>query len=189
MRNAFACILIALSVLPLRTQGQEPATPLPAPPTPPPFSAATAREIDEIALTEVHSGSTPGLAIGVVEDGLLVYSRGFGFADLKKHVRVSAATQFFAGSIAKQFTAGAILLLAQDKKIDLSDKVTKYVPDLTIAKGITIAQLLQQTSGLPDYTQAPGVNHDPTKPIKIEDLLKAVNQMKPVSAPGSTILV
>ncbi len=185
MRNAFACILIALSVLPLRTQGQEPATPPPSPPTPPPFSAATARAIDEIALTEVHSGSTPGLAIGVVEDGLLVYSRGFGFADLNKHVRVSAATQFFAGSIAKQFTAGAILLLAQDKKLDLSEKVTKYVPELTIAKGVTIAQLLQQTSGLPDYTQAPGVNHDPTKPINIEDLIKAVNQMKPVSTPGA----
>ena len=184
MRDRFACILLALALLPFRAVAQD-STPSQAPATPPPFTETTARAIDAIALAELHSGSTPGLAIGVVEDGLLVYSRGFGFADLNKHRRVRASTQFYAGSISKQFTAAAVLLLAQDKKLALSDKVTKYVPELTIAKDVTVAQLLQQTSGLPDYTQAQGVNHDPTKPIKLDDLIKAVNRMTPASAPGT----
>ncbi len=134
---------------------------------------------------ELRAGSTPGLAVGVVQDGLLVYSRGFGFADLAKHRRVSASTQFFTGSLAKQFTAASILLMVQDKALALGDKVTKYVPELSVAKDVTVAQLLQQTSGLPDYTQAPGVNHDPTKPIKLEEMIKAVNRMKMQSAPGT----
>jgi D-alanyl-D-alanine carboxypeptidase len=175
---------LTFALLPMGAAAQT-APPPQAPPTPAPFTESTARAIDAIALGELHSGSTPGLAIGVVEDGLLVYSRGFGFADIAKHRRVSAATQFYAGSISKQFTAAAILLLVQDKKLSLSDKVTKYVPELTIAKDVTIEQLLQQTSGLPDYTQAPEVNHDPTRPIKLEDLIKAVNRMKLVSAPGA----
>jgi CubicO group peptidase (beta-lactamase class C family) len=125
------------------------------------------------------------LAIGVVQDGLLVYARGFGFADLRQHRRATPETQFYAGSIAKQFTAAAILLLVQDKKLALSDKVTKYVPELTAAKNATVQQLLQQTSGLPDYTQAPGIRHDPTRPIKFADLIRSVNRMPAVSAPGA----
>jgi CubicO group peptidase (beta-lactamase class C family) len=186
MRIAIACILAALTLVPAAAAAQNTPPPLPqAPPTPPPFTPAKARAIDAIALSELHSGSTPGLAVGVVEDGLLVYSRGFGFADLRTHRRANAATQFYAGSIGKQFTAAAVLLLEQDKQLSLSDKVTKYVPELTIAKDVTVEELLQQTSGLPDYTQAPGVNHDPVKPIRLPDLIKAVNRMKPAAPPGA----
>lgn len=188
MRLSAACIVLAFALLPIGAAAQSSPPPVPPPetvPTPVPFTATTAHAIDAIALSELHSGSTPGLAIGVVEDGLLVYSRGFGFSNLSKHRRVNATTQFYAGSISKQFTAAAILLLVQDKKLALSDKVTKYVPELSIAKNVTVGQLLQQTSGLPDYTQAPGVNHDPETPIKLLDLIKAVDTMKPGPAPGS----
>lgn len=179
-------MLLALAAAPAFALAQTPNPALPqAPPSPPPFTAATAHAIDDIALAELHSGSTPGLAIGVVEDGLLVYSRGFGFADLRNHRRATAGTEFYAGSISKQFTAAAMLLLVQNKQLALTDKVTKYVSELSIAKDVTIAQLLQQTSGLPDYTQAPGVTHDPTKQLPLDDLIKAVNQMKMAAAPGS----
>ena len=186
MRNPFACILLALAAAPAFAMAQDANTTLPqAPPSPPPFTAATAHAIDDIALSELHSGSTPGLAIGVVEDGLLVYSRGFGFAGLHNHKHVNAATEFYAGSISKQFTAAAMLLLTQSKQVALTDKVVKYVPELSIAKDVTIGQLLQQTSGVPDYTQAPGVTHDPTKQIRLDDLIKAVNRMKMASTPGA----
>lgn len=149
------------------------------------LTAAQIRAIDNLALAEVHAGTTPGVSIGVVKDGLLVYGRGFGFADLSKHVRAGAATEYYAGSIAKQFTAAAVLLLAQAKKLSLSDPVTKYVPELRVARGVTVAQLLTHTSGLPDYTAAPGVPHDPTKPVRLAALIAAVNRMKPAFAPGS----
>lgn len=158
-----------------------------APPSPAPFTAAKARAIDAIARGELHAGTTPGLAIGVVEDGLLVYARGFGFGDLAKHLRATPQTEFYTGSLAKQFTAAAVLMLAQDRKLALTDKVTHYVPELAIARNVTLAQLLQQTSGLPDYTAAPGVPHDPAKAVNLDELIKAVNRMKPAFAPGSQV--
>lgn len=152
----------------------------------PAFSPAMAKRIDTIGKGEVVSGRTPGIAIGVVEDGRIVYAHGFGYGDLKTHRGIGAGTEFYIGSISKQFTAAAMLLLAQNGKLSLNDKVTRYVPELTVASGVTIAQLLQQTSGLPDYTKAPGIALDPTKPLKLADLLAAVDKMPPASPPGST---
>jgi len=63
--------------------------------------------------------------------------------------------------------------------------VTKYVPELTIARDITIAQLLQQTSGLPNAAQSPALAHDATKPVSIDAIVKALNRMKPSAAAGS----
>ncbi|HZZ65454.1 MAG TPA: serine hydrolase domain-containing protein [Candidatus Baltobacteraceae bacterium] len=184
MRKEFACMLFfALAMPPFCAAAQ--VAPVQAPATPPPFTRATARAIDAIGLSELHSGSTPGMAIGVVEEGLLVYARGFGFADLGTHRRATPATQFYAGSVSKQFTAAAVLLLVQDKKIALSDTVTKYVPELRIAKNVTIQQLLEQTSGLPDYTQAPGIDHDPNRPVRLDNVIAAVNNMQPAGAPGA----
>lgn len=182
MRNGIACCVLALALCGMPASAQE--TPPPAAPSAPPFTQSRARAIDAIAEGEMRAGSTPGMAIGVVEDGLLVYARGFGYANLAQHRRAGAATEFFAGSISKQFTAAAALLLVQDKKLSLDDKVTKYVPELTIAKNVTVGQLLSQTSGLPDYTNAPGIAHDPAKPVKLAELIKAVDRMQPASAPG-----
>ena len=183
MRNAIACFFLAIALTSASAGAQE-SPPPQAPPSAPPFTSARARAIDGIVQGEIRAGSTPGIAVGVVEDGLLVYARGFGFANVSRKRRVGAATEFFAGSISKQFTAASVLLLVQDKKLSLEDRVTKYVPELSIARNITIAQLLQQTSGLPDYTNAPGVAHDPTKPMKLADLIKAVNRMTPAAPPG-----
>jgi CubicO group peptidase (beta-lactamase class C family) len=182
MRKALACLalLAALTCVPVAAQD----TPVAAP-TAPPFDGEKARAIDAIAQGEIKSGSTPGMAVGVVEDGLLVYARGFGIANIAMHRNVAAGTEFYAGSIAKQFTAASILLLAQDKKLSLSDKVGKYIPELRIARNVTISQLLHQSSGLPDYTSAPGVYHDPTRPVKVDDLIKAVDRMEPAFAPGT----
>lgn len=183
MAHRVLSFTLALAFLPVAAAAQS------APPaqlqTPAPLTQAKIRAVNAIAQAELHAGATPGLAIGIVEEGLLVYAHGFGFSDLQSHARVSPQTQFYAGSLAKQFTAASVLMLAQDKKLALSDKVTKYVPELAVAKDVTIEQLLHQTSGLPDYTAAPGIQHDPTKPVKIANLIKAVNSMKPAAAPGS----
>jgi CubicO group peptidase (beta-lactamase class C family) len=184
MRNRLAGVLLALTLSPLAAGAQQAPPPQTAP-TPVPFTGARARAIEAIVQGELRSGSTPGIAIGVVEDGLLVYARGFGYANLESRRRVGAATEFYAGGLSKQFTAASILLLAQDKKLSLDDRVTKYVPELSIARNVTIAQLLRQTSGLPDYTNAPGIAHDPSKPVKIGDLLKAVNRMPLAAQPGT----
>ncbi len=143
------------------------------------LSPNLAAQIDEIARDEVHAGRTPGVAIGVVEDGRLVYARGFGFATISKHVPMTPETQFFAGDVTMEFTAAAVLLLVQDGKVSLDDRVSKYVPELH--SDVTVAQLLTQTSGFPQY---PGAR-DMTRSVKIGDVVAALNAAKPVAPLGT----
>jgi D-alanyl-D-alanine carboxypeptidase len=149
------------------------------------FTPAMSAQVDALALDELHAGRTPGLAIGIVEDGRLVYARGFGFAILANHVPMTPDTEFYVGGITMQFTAAAVLLLVQDGKLKLDDKVSKYLPNFHSADDITVAQLLTQTSGLPDYTQTPNGSLDFTHSIKINDLFAAVDQMKAAAPPGA----
>lgn len=182
MRTATACVLAALVLLPGTARAQQPA---PTPPQAPPFSGAMARAIDAAARAEIASHSTPGLAVGVVEDGLLVYSRGFGYAHVANKRSVSASTQFYTGSLTKQFTAACVLMLAQQKKLSLDDRVTKYIPELSVAKNVTLRQLLQQTAGLPDVRQSASIPRDLTRPVKAEDLIKAANALPMQAKPGT----
>jgi D-alanyl-D-alanine carboxypeptidase len=141
--------------------------------------------IDRLGGYEVRAGHSPGLAIGVVEDGRIVYARGFGFANVARRMRFGAQTETYTAALSMQFTAAAVLLLAQNGKLKLGDEITKYVPELTLAKNVTVGELLAQTSGLPDVTKAPGVPHDLTRPLKLAALLAAMNRMK-VSAPAGS---
>ncbi len=134
-----------------------------------------------MAREEVHSGRTPGIAVGVVEDGRLVYARGFGFATLANHAPMTPDTEFFTGGLTMQFTAAAVLLLAQDGKLRLDDLVTKYVPELRVNPTTTVTQLLTQTSGLPAYGTPGDMQHN----VKMADLLRALNKAKPAAAPGA----
>ena len=160
------------------------ATLTPAPPMHT-FTATMERQVDDLGNRIVQEKRSPGLAIGIVEDGRIVYARGFGYSDITKHARWSPGTQTYIGSISKQFTAATVLLLQQAGKLKLDDPVTHYVPELTIANGVTIRQLLNQTAGLPDLVAAEGSNPDLTKSIKPADLLAALNKLQPVSPPGS----
>lgn len=142
-------------------------------------------QIDRMARNELHAGRTPGLAIGVVESGRLVYAHGFGFANVAKHLRMAPDTEFYVGGLTTQFTAAAILLLVQDRKLGLDDRVAKYVPEFKLAADVTIGQLLSQTSGLPDPMHAPGISPDLTRSIKLSDLFAAVDKMKAAAPPGA----
>ncbi len=149
------------------------------------FTAKTAERIDALGFQVRRDKRAPGLAIAVVEDGRVVYARGFGFGDLGAKRPVAPDTEFYVGGISEQFTAAAVLLLQQDGKLKLDDKVTKYVPELTVAPNVTVAQLLQQTSGLPDYQSAPGLKADLTHTVKLLDIIAAVNKLTPSAAPGT----
>ena len=158
------------------------STPGPLPHT---FTAKMATSVDQLGTRIVRSKLSPGLAIGIVEDGRIVYARGFGTANISAKRGVFADTQFYTGEVSEEFTAAAILLLEQEGKLKLGDRITKYVPELTVAGDATIAQLLHQTAGLPDYTKAPGLKLDLKHTMKLADVLAAVNKMPPSSAPGA----
>ena len=93
----------------------------------------------------------PSASVGVVYGGKIVYTHAFGDARLKPEEKATAAMAYPVGSISKQFTAACILLLAQDRKLTLDDPVSKWFPELTRARDVTVRELLSHTSGYEDY--------------------------------------
>src|SRR5471032_1997772 len=98
-----------------------------------------------------NNKDSPGCAVAVIEDGKVIYERGFGMADLEHDAPILPTTPFHVASMSKQFTAFAIHLLAQDGKLSLDDDIRKYLPELhDFGQAITIRHLLHHTSGLRD---------------------------------------
>jgi CubicO group peptidase (beta-lactamase class C family) len=95
--------------------------------------------------------NSAGCAVGVSHRGAVVYTKGYGMADLEHRVGIRPDTIFESGSVAKQFTAAAIILLALDGRLSLDDPVRKYVPELpNFGTPILIRHFLTHTSGLRD---------------------------------------
>ena len=114
-------------------------------------AAAPQTEQVERLVAQWDMPDAPGGAIAVYQDGKLVYSKGFGLANLEHRVRNTPATPFHVASVSKQFTAFAIQLLVDDGKLALDDDVRKYVPELReLGAPITVRQLMHHTSGLRD---------------------------------------
>ena len=102
--------------------------------------------------------STPGCAIGVAENGVPVLQRAYGMADLEHAAPNTPDTIFEAGSVSKQFTAAAMILLARDGKVSLDDDVRKYVPELPVYQApVTIRHMLSHTSGMRDWGSLAGI--------------------------------
>lgn len=113
---------------------------------------ACADAIDDLVNAELASMKVPGIAVLVMRDGKVVKEKGYGFANLEHKIPVNALTLFQSGSTAKQFTAAGILLLAEDGKLDLDDRLAQYFPDAPASwHRITIRNLLTHTSGIKDY--------------------------------------
>jgi CubicO group peptidase (beta-lactamase class C family) len=108
-------------------------------------------DVDAVFAT-VDKPDTPGCALAVIQDGEVVYERGYGMADLDHDVRIGPATPFHVASVSKQFTAAAIVLLAEEGKLSLDDDVRRYIPELPAFGGatITLRHLVHHTSGLRD---------------------------------------
>jgi CubicO group peptidase (beta-lactamase class C family) len=149
-------------------------------------SAAT----DSYIASEMSAEKIPGLALAVVRDGQIVKASGYGFADLEFDVPVKPETLFQTGSVGKQFAATAVMMLVEENKIALDDKLSKYLPG-TPAKwrNVTIRNLLTHTSGIADY----GGEED-SKPTVIslrqdyteDELLKRFELLPMNFAPGTS---
>ncbi len=103
-------------------------------------------------LTPYQNGKCPGCAVLVSKNGIPIYKRTFGYADLENDITVTEMTNFRIASITKQFTAAAIMILIQDGLLTLETKMTIILTEIpAYANEITIRQLLSHTSGLLDY--------------------------------------
>ena len=101
---------------------------------------------------KAYVAPAPGCAAAVSLNGELVFEKAFGLAELEHNIPNTTQTIFESGSVAKQFTAAALVLLQQDGKLSLDDPVNKYIPELPdYGSPITIRHLLNHTSGLRDW--------------------------------------
>jgi CubicO group peptidase (beta-lactamase class C family) len=116
------------------------------------LAGASAGFIDTAVQAVLTSSGAPSASIAVVRDGRLVYEKAYGSARVgTPAVPATPAMRYSIGSISKQFTSTALLLLAEEGKLSLDDRVAKWFPQLTRANEITVRQLLSMTSGYQDY--------------------------------------
>ena len=113
--------------------------------------APIASAVDSIVQDVLQSTGVPAASVAIVVDGRLAYAQAYGQAQLEPPVAARADMRFSIGSISKQFAAAAILLLQQEGKLSLDDRVARFIPDVTRAGEVTIRQLLSHTSGFQDY--------------------------------------
>lgn len=107
--------------------------------------------IDKVFATW-NSRESPGCALGVYQNGRIVYERGYGMADLENDLPITPASVFYVGSLSKQFTAMAAAIAIQQGKLSADDPIRKYLPELpSYADQITVRHLVHHTSGLRDY--------------------------------------
>jgi D-alanyl-D-alanine carboxypeptidase len=119
-----------------------------------------AGQVDDIVKAEMARQHIPGVAIAVMKDGRVIRSAGYGMANLELNVAVTPRAAFKIGSISKQFLASGIMILAQDGKLRVTNKVSQYLPDAPSAwRGVTLRHLMSHTGGL--TCEGPGF--DPLK--------------------------
>lgn len=116
-----------------------------------PLTAGQTKTIDAIVRSAMAQQHLVGVEIGIGRRGTLLFARGYGMRDRAKGLAVTPGTVFPIGSITKQFTAAAVMQLVQAGKIDLDAKIGRYLPSAPHASQVTVRELLDQTSGLPDY--------------------------------------
>ena len=132
-------------------------------------------KIDRIAQQVLERTGVPSASVAVVQHGMLVYTHAYGTARLATEtapaVAATPAMRYSIGSISKQFTDAAILLLQEDGKLSLDDAVGKYVPNLTRGNEITIRQILSHTSGYQDYWPEDYVMTPMLAPVSAQQIL------------------
>jgi len=127
--------------------------------------------IDRIANGVLEQTGVPSASVAVVKGGKLVYAHAYGKARLNPPTAATADMRYSIGSISKQFTAAAVLMLQEQGKLTLDDPVGKYVPDLTRGNEVTIREILSHTSGYQDYWPEDYVMTPMLKPESAQQIL------------------
>ena len=142
---------------------------------------AVTTKVDEFIKTEMEKQKIPGVSLAVIKDGKPLIVKGYGFANLEHQVPVKPETVFQSGSVGKQFTATAVMMLVEDGKINLDDKIGKYLGDVPESwKDITIRHLLSHTSGMTDYPRDFDFRRDYTE----DEMFKRAKEIPVAFKPG-----
>jgi D-alanyl-D-alanine carboxypeptidase len=119
--------------------------------------AQTEPQIDAYLTAQMNKYHIPGLSLAVVREGRIVLRKGYGLANVELSVPATAESVYKIGSVTKNFTAAAVMILAEEGKITLDEKIARYLADVPNVPGaVTVRELLSHTSGIVDYTEIPG---------------------------------
>ncbi len=137
-------------------------------------------------LSSIYPNDQPGAAIAIINNGKVIFKKGYGIADLNSKTSIATSTNFNIGSMTKQFTAYCILKLISEKKLSLNDKLIKYFPDFNpkVASAITIRNLLTHSSGIIDYYDY--VDKKDYKEFWDKDIIPAIKSVDSVYFPAGT---
>ena len=128
-----------------------------------------------------YKTENPGAQLAISRNGQVIFSRAWGMADMEHNVSLTNESVIEAGSVSKQFTAAAILLLEQQSKLSITDDVRKYIPELPVyAAPITLLHLMHHTSGIKDWGSIAGIAGWPrtTKTYSNDDALDIISKQK-----------
>ena len=145
-------------------------------------SPATTAAVTEYVKAEMQRQHIPGLSLLVVKAGKIIRAEGFGLANVELQVPVKPETIFQSGSVGKQFTATAVMMLVEEGKIGLDDPLTKFFPDAPAAwNGVTVRELLSHTAGFGDYPKTFDFRKDWTE----DEELKLIENIPLAYPPGT----
>jgi CubicO group peptidase (beta-lactamase class C family) len=112
----------------------------------------TSAQVDIVLEAQSKAQKIPGVSLAVCRDGKIVKASGYGVANAEWGIPVTPATIFQTGSVGKQFTATAVMMLVEEGKLGLDDKISKFIPEAPVTwNDVTVRSLLTHTSGIADY--------------------------------------
>jgi D-alanyl-D-alanine carboxypeptidase len=168
---------------------RDPAAEVSAAEVPAASSASSASDLEaqmDSLLAPAYPADGPGAAVIVVRDGVTIFRKGYGLANVELGVPIRPEMSFRLGSITKQFTAAAILVLAEQGRLSLDDEITRFLPDYPKKSGkITIRHLLTHTSGVANYTDLAGFELHQREDYTREQLIDSFRNEPLLFAPGT----
>lgn len=137
-------------------------------------------KVDAVVQQDVASGQVAGAAVAILRNRQLVFAKGYGRANLELAAPASAKTVFRIGSLTKQFTAAGILLLAEQGKLRVDDKLSLYLPDFPRANEVTLRDLLNHTSGIHNFTEGPVIEEIAKSGATVDQLVADIAGQSPL---------
>ncbi|MFL9844279.1 serine hydrolase domain-containing protein [Flavobacterium rhizosphaerae] len=134
-------------------------------------------QLDSI-FTLLHGQNQFNGEVFIAERGKIIFNKGYGFANEETKSRINGKTIFELASCSKQFTGAAIVLLKREGKVNYTDKLSKYIPELKFWEDVTIYDLLRHTSGIPDFIFSMDNNWDPQKIASNDDVITFYSSRK-----------
>ena len=139
--------------------------------------------VDRYVRAQLAKYRIPGLSVAVLRGDTLLLARGYGYANVEAHAPASDSTIYESGSVAKQFTAAAVVMLSEENRLSLDDSIIPFLPEGAARwRGITVRQLLTHTSGIPEFTDS---TIDSCRNYTEDDLVRLAASQPLEFAPGA----